>query len=230
MRILFLVISILFLIQSSAQGFDQNGYQNLLNELIFEFKLQKIIKSIEDGKISQTKLDIIYYILKNTNEIYIHQLRGQYQNKVYISPDGHSEGVYDEDGKLVKDGINDGSYNYYHPEKEPLRHFSADIHPWILWGNSRQDPTTIEERIFSYVSDLEGGLRRAHFSRNNIAKQEYSEFGQKETLAFFLKVIEIGKAQLLFELFDKDELMKDVILAVLDNIHEGFISLYKEKA
>jgi len=99
-----------------------------------------------------------YHVLKNTPELNIHQMRGAVNNKVYISKDGHKEAVYDNSGKLVTDPVNMGSYNYSHPSDEPFGHFVNDMLPWIMWGNSKDDPTSISERLSAYSKDLYIGL------------------------------------------------------------------------
>jgi len=90
------------------------------------------INRINNGEIDKTKLSIIYLILKHTGENYSHNLNGVTGNKVYSHEDGHKEAVYDSSGKLVQDGINDGSYNYFDFRKKPLKHFSFDSSPWLL--------------------------------------------------------------------------------------------------
>ena len=40
-------------------------------------------------------------------------------NDKYVSVDGHIEGVYDENGNLVTDSVNQGTYNFANPNKDP---------------------------------------------------------------------------------------------------------------
>ncbi len=116
-----------------------------------QLKLRKTIDRIEKGEIDSKKLQIIYSILQNTSEYYIHNLNGATGNKVFLHKDGHKEAVYDPDGNLVQDDINDPSYNYYGRRKDPLKHYSFDTHPWIMWGASQKDPTSQQERIYGFV-------------------------------------------------------------------------------
>ncbi len=44
-------------------------------------------------------------------------------NDKYVSVDGHIEGVYDENGNLVTDSVNQGTYNFANPNKDPIGHF-----------------------------------------------------------------------------------------------------------
>ena len=191
-----------------------------------DYQLTEILKDISEGRVERRKLIIIYNILRNTSEVYIHQQRGQYGNQVFVSEDGHMEAVFGPDGKLVQDGINDGSFNFFHPYNDPLGHFSADMIPWIRHGNSENDPTLIEERIHSYVSDLEGGIRQAYSQRNSLVTQEFDQ-SELEVLALYLSIIQTGDADILFTLFDKDANLDDeVLLDVLKGIEQSMNTIF----
>lgn len=191
-----------------------------------DYQLMEILKDINEGRVERRKLIIIYNILRNTSEVYIHQQRGQYGNQVFLSKDGHKEAVFGPDGKLVQDGINDGSFNFFHPYNEPLGHFLVDILPWIHRGNSRNDPTSIEERIHSYVSDLEGGIRLAYSQRKSLVTQEFDQ-SEMEVLALYLSIIQAGNADTLFTLFDKDANLDDeVLLGALKGIEQGMKTIF----
>jgi len=133
-------------------------------------QLDPYIKRIQDRDIPSSQIFILYAILRNTHEVCIHQQNGAKDNNVYVSKDGHKEAVYGNDGKLVQDGVNDGSYNYFHPSYQPLRHFTADNSPWIMWGQSRTDNTTVNSRIYAYMGDLEGGIRRTLVQKKRFLK------------------------------------------------------------
>lgn len=102
--------------------------------------------------IPDSDLSILNLILRNTYEICIHQMRDEDENQVYTSDDGR-EFVYDKDGNLVTNAWNQGSYNYA-PYSKPVDKFMLDILPWIVWGNTREDPTSMRERIYYYSMDL----------------------------------------------------------------------------
>lgn len=73
-----------------------------------------------------------------------HQMgKGGKQNTEYVSPDGHSGGVYNN-GHLVTDPVNGGTYNF----GTGPGHIFLDVFPYWLWGNSPGDPTNAWERIF----------------------------------------------------------------------------------
>ncbi|OXU14830.1 RHS repeat-associated core domain-containing protein [Sedimentisphaera salicampi] len=80
---------------------------------------------------------------------------GNENNRKFISPSGKCEAVYDENGNLVTDSVNQGTYNFYSPEKEPMKHFGYDVLPYYLWGNSPDDQTNIWERIIGKYNDDE---------------------------------------------------------------------------
>ena len=127
---------------------------------------QQMAKSIPKMRVDEAIL--IYHWLSNCKEIAIHQQRGAKENRIYLGPKGHREAVYDSSGKIVRDGINDGTYNYAHPHDDPINHFTEDILPWILWGATRSDSTSMEERLRAYAIDLNHALRDAQQNANRI--------------------------------------------------------------
>lgn len=60
---------------------------------------------------------------------------------------GSCELVYDANDLLVTDSINMGTFNFFDPDRFPIAHIIFDVFPYILWGNSKTDPTTIYERL-----------------------------------------------------------------------------------
>jgi len=157
-----------------------------------------MVERVRSGKIDRSKIRAIAAILRNTNEAEIHRMRGGGHNVVYVSPDGHQEAVYDGNHNLVKDGINDGSYNYFHPQKDALRHFSFDIAPWLLFGQSEDDPTTRVERVHAYSADLyEGVMRTLAAPRTNDKRDDVDlkEPGCAEAVAILLLAMERGNAE-----------------------------------
>ena len=75
---------------------------------------------------------------------------GKYNVK-YISPDGRSESVYNRYHMLVTDVVNQGTYNFYHPIDDSIKHALADVVPYILFGNTFDDPTSIENRLLPWL-------------------------------------------------------------------------------
>jgi hypothetical protein len=138
------------------------------------------------------QLSIIRYILRNTYEINIHKMRGETENEVYVHEDG-SEAVYDKDGNLVTNAYNRGSFNYYSNEKEPVKKFIYDIAPWLYWGNTEDDPTTFDERLYYYTLDLDRGIQSYIFegSEETLETVSFKELDkvEKEVYYIFLKLI-----------------------------------------
>ena len=195
-----------------------------------ETALGPVMERIRNGKIEPRKLTIIYLILKNTTEVHIHQQNGATGNQVFILKGGHKEAVYDARGALVKDGINNGSYNYFLPKQDALRHFTFDISPWILWGQSQADPTTVEGRIYAYMGDLEGGLVRALEQRDAVdalSARKWKEDGELQALAVFIKAIEAGAAEELYDLFQKEAVSSQDFIRGLTRLNEGLNVVYK---
>ena len=230
-KLIYLLILVVTQCSPVSTSMKPNDMQELMDYTENHFKLQKTMQRIEKGEIDSYKLQIIWLILQNTPEYYIHNLNGVSGNKVFIHEDGHIEAVYDKNGKLVQDGINAGSYNYFDRRKHPLKHFSFDTHQWIMWGNSRKDTTSKQERIFGYVSDLEVGLRKALESKDNlknIQKDNWDRNGQLQALAIFILVQERAKTNSLFSLFEKDTSFitdKDICNVLID-LELGFNNIY----
>jgi len=84
------------------------------------------------------------------NKSYFHQLgEGNINNQKWISPDGHKEVVFDSKGNIVTDPLNQGSLNIIGPGNliEDAGHFAVDVVPYIIYGNSANDPSTMIDRI-----------------------------------------------------------------------------------
>lgn len=194
------------------------------------FKIFPQLTKLDSNTIPLAHQQILYAILQNTNEVAIHQMRGESENTVYVNDNGQ-EAVYDKDGNLIQNGYNDGTYNYAHHEHEPLLHFLLDISPWILWGLNESDPTTMQERIYAYMGDLEGGIRRANASLPMDPLPEdhkWTELGQLQALALFVKAIELGEAEEIYELFEEGYTVTDEeLIRVLTKLNVGFDKLYK---
>jgi hypothetical protein len=138
------------------------------------------------------QVSIIRYILKNTFENNIHKMRGETENKIYINADGR-EAVYDKDGKLVTNSYNQGSFNFYSNEKEPIKKFLSDIAPWLKWGNTRDDPTSFNERLYYYTLDLDYGIQTYIFEGSD-EKLETVSFNrlsvdEKEIYYIFMHIL-----------------------------------------
>ncbi|WP_259786446.1 hypothetical protein [Aliiroseovarius crassostreae] len=76
-------------------------------------------------------------------------------NSKFVSQDGSYEAVYDQNGNLVTDSVNQGTYNFA-SLNDPIGHLIRDIIPYIAWGNAMDDPTLPSERLLgSYSGDVQ---------------------------------------------------------------------------
>ncbi len=178
-------------------------------------------------KPTKKEVALIHHWLANTSENRIHQLRGARDNKVFLHKDGHIEVVYNGEGNLVKDGINDGSYNYAHPIKEPLKHFNQDILPWILWGNSRKDPTTVKERLEAYSQDLSAGLSRAQVNHNKKFKRIRIKDSERMAAEFFLRVLKEGEVESILQIIEDPDFKVKKPHLIGKGLTKGLISVIK---
>jgi len=127
-------------------------------------------------------LSAIRYILKHTYENNIHKMRGEEDNKVYTKETGE-EAVFDKEGNLVTNDWNKGSFNYG-SYREPINKFAVDIWPWLVWGNTREDPTTFDERFYYYIMDLDNGIQSYIFleDKTEIEKINYANLNETDKL------------------------------------------------
>lgn len=70
-----------------------------------------------------------------------------------VSPDGKYEVIYDKYGNEVTDVRDVGTYNYVSPLDDGVGHFTQDVLPWLIWGNSANDSTTFKQRIKAFAID-----------------------------------------------------------------------------
>jgi RHS repeat-associated protein len=68
-------------------------------------------------------------------------------NQKYVLPDvtgiGSSELIFNGND-LVKDSVNQGTYNFADAEKSKFLHFAKDIVPYVMYGNDEVDAKTTE--------------------------------------------------------------------------------------
>jgi hypothetical protein len=166
---------------------------------------------------------IIHLMLSQTGETYIHNMRGAIGNKVYVHENGQ-EAVFDANGEIVQDGINDGSYNFFHSEKNPFGHYVFDIERWIKLGTSANDPTSIDERIYAYMGDLEDGIRRARtlWSQTSTTPQEQGEFPKS-----WAKILKRPRTESLFGLINGDlEYTDENVISTMRALNDAFGHIY----
>lgn len=72
------------------------------------------------------------------------------RNSKWVSPSGHREVVFTgkgENQRITTDPRDQGTYNFFDPKKHPLGHATFDVLPYVFWGNSADDSTTIITRL-----------------------------------------------------------------------------------
>jgi hypothetical protein len=151
-------------------------------------------KYLEDGlkelniditkEIPKENISIINYILKFVYENNIHKMRNEDDNVVYTKKTGE-EAVFNKNGDLVNNDWNKGSFNYGKYE-QPINKFLLDIWPWLVWGNTKNDPTTFDERFYYYCMDLNPGIQKYIFleDKSLLEKIEYSKLKEEEKLVY----------------------------------------------
>ena len=151
-------------------------------------------KYLEDGlkelniditrEIPKENISIINYILKFVYENNIHKMRNENDNVVYTKETGE-EAVFNKNGDLVTNDWNRGSFNYGKYE-QPINKFLLDIWPWLVWGNTKNDPTTFDERFYYYCMDLNPGIQKYIFleDKSLLEKIEYSKLKEEEKLVY----------------------------------------------
>lgn len=209
MRIVFVLV-VISALASCATGPNQFG-KSMVNKYGLD---EYSIRNLDDPNF-KARSAFIYTLLANTEELRIHQFNGETKNEVWVSNGATDSGGYaelvvkfkfDENGNRidgtgahVRDCENMGSFNYKHPVYSPLGHFAQDILPWIEWGNCSGDTTSQEQRISAYVEDIEIGLERVIASGTGYVLPvnfSFSESGQAETIAFFIKAFELAEFEL----------------------------------
>ncbi len=111
-------------------------------------------------------------------------MRNENDNVVYTKETGE-EAVFNKNGDLVTNDWNRGSFNYGKYE-QPINKFLLDIWPWLVWGNTKNDPTTFDERFYYYCMDLDPGIQKYIFleDKSLLEKIEYSELKEEEKLVY----------------------------------------------
>ena len=72
-----------------------------------------------------------------------HNMNGAKGNVSYrgVGPNEGKQVVFDANGIRVDDPANQGTYDFYSPIDNFGKHIAEDVIPWIIWGNSEDDPT-----------------------------------------------------------------------------------------
>ena len=71
-------------------------------------------------------------------------------NTKWVSKDGRLEVIFDKNGKIVTDPADYGTFNFADPNRDPLGHLMKDVIPWLAYGNSPEDTTTVAQRFNAF--------------------------------------------------------------------------------
>ena len=108
---------------------------------------------LDEGWVLMSEEDSKCHVIGASNE----------NNMKFVSPDG-DEAVFYENGVLVSDPVNLGTYNYTPKDESMAGHAIDDVLPWLCYGNSQDDPTTPLERFGTLLGldflDFDGKLAK----------------------------------------------------------------------
>lgn len=206
----------MYLVLSISNISAENANNSTKFFTVWKSKEMKSIKFDDKYKPSQYEINAIYFILKNTSEVHIHQMRDENKNQVMIKTKkengGYPEAVFDKNGNIVTNSYNKGSFNYFLYTKDPLKHFGVDILPWLVLGNAKDDPTTFNERLYYYLQDLNRGIQHYIFKAkaNNIEKINFKKLDKNEqmTIRFFSHLLFNNKYKIKLNEKNRNKLIK----------------------
>jgi hypothetical protein len=147
---------------SNSQREEVHYFRNQLNRA--PASLEELGKQSSDWK-----------LLSAGKSIFHMQGENGLKNLKFVSVDGRFEAVYNEEGELVTDSINMGSYNYAPSTTEgSFMHYTYDVDPYYKWGNtSDSSQKGFLEISFATISikDQYDGDKRAQKHRQDIIKE-----------------------------------------------------------
>lgn len=116
-----------------------------------------------------------------------HRNKNQKRNVKYYNKKTGQEVIFNENGTIVTDPENIGTFNYA-PPADKMGHFLADMVPYYLFGNSKDDSTPIINRIIS---------RPELWS--DLLYEKYNEISQATKKSFDSIIMQIKKILPIFE-------------------------------
>lgn len=105
------------------------------------------------------------------------------RNSKWVSPSGHREVVFTgkgENQRIATDPRDVGTYNFFDPKKHPLGHATFDVMPYMLWGNSVDDSTTIITRA---IKTYENFKNNAVDTIDDIELEKGKQFAKQHKIA-----------------------------------------------
>ena len=108
--------------------------------------------------IKTTKMGLNYWFLVPQFGAACHQFSVENENNKWFEKKKENtkwtyknqELVFDNKGNLVTDPRDMGTYNFAPWSLSSKDHYIVDVLPWIIWGNSSDDTTTVSQRINAY--------------------------------------------------------------------------------
>lgn len=91
--------------------------------------------------------------LKESESVYHQMGIGNKNNAKFVSPNGLMEAVYHEDGSLVTNLKNLGTYNFA-PPTAAKDHLLYDVLPYFVFGNAPNDPTSGFEKLYASMKAM----------------------------------------------------------------------------
>ena len=109
---------------------------------------------------------------------------------VYVDKEGKREAVYDRqnNGILVTDATNMGTYNYY-PHWMGAEHFAQDAYPWLVQGNGKGDRSTAEQRWSGWGNDFMMSFKGICLENPTAFDAQKSSFSAEPKYNAFIEMI-----------------------------------------
>ena len=99
-----------------------------------------------------------------------------FNNLKFISPDGHREVVFTgEKGNrhITKNVSDEGTYNFFNPNKHPIAHGIVDVAPYMILGNGAQDNVSFLKKLDYSYRELKGKTLKDAGKDTIIAGREF---------------------------------------------------------
>jgi RHS repeat-associated protein len=107
------------------------------------------IPTDENGAISEANLSGAGWVEQSMDDNIFHIQDGAIDNVKYLGPEGNMEIILNKKTNVVETNpLNAHSYNFVNPKVMfGAPHITTDVMPYVLWGNTANDPSTISQRL-----------------------------------------------------------------------------------
>ena len=96
---------------------------------------------------STTEAEAMGWVKEDADHCHQVGVPGRTNVKYIPSDGGHGEQIFINKDTIDTSPENMATYNVFNPDESPVLHTIFDVVPWVLWGNSPEDSTTMLERI-----------------------------------------------------------------------------------